>query len=520
LKRAPRRPAVLATRYFAQGPLERDRAFCQTLTHLAHRGLIVAGAVALCGIAAYLAFHLLAGDPFVWAETYATRKSHVAMWDKVLVGALALAMVAIGRLRPGLPVARATMAAFVLASGWVIVLENFNPDNYNISSGWLTLLLVVSVGTVPYRTWQIVLLGAGLTVEYWYFAAITPGAAGDRAGFYFLVLAIGVNSVVAGALYASRYAQHRSLRRMARLKRSASARNDALAAALKRERAMQEQLVVSEKLASLGRLTAGVAHELKNPLNFVTNFAGLARELVTELRQELERDPERRAADFLSSEEGLLEGLEINTEKIAKHGQRADAIIRNMLAHSRATPGERRPTDLNRLLDEYVGLAYHGMRAAHSGFNVDIRRDLDPALGTPEVVPEELGRVFLNLLDNAFDAVRARATDGSEEYAPAVSVATRRRDDGGVEIRISDNGAGMTDEVAAHIFEPFYTTKDTGEGTGLGLSLAYDVVTQAHGGTIEVDSRPGEGTTFLVTIPPDPAAAVDEDLLSRGVDRR
>jgi signal transduction histidine kinase len=482
------------------------------MARLAHTGLRVAGGVALVGIAAYLAYHAVLGDPFVWQETYLTRKDHVALWDKLVLASLSVCLIVVGRIGPGLSVARLSMGVFVLVTGWIIVLQNFSPDNYNLSTGWMTLLMIVSVGTVAFKPWHVLLLGFGLIVEYWYFAAITPGAAGDRAGLFFLALATLVNAVVAGALYASRYAQYRGMRRMARLKDYASARSRALAAALERERsmldrerAMQEQLLVQEKLASLGRLTAGVAHELKNPLNFVTNFAGLARDLVSELRETLAADPNKPAGQVAADEADLLDDLEVNTAKIAEHGRRADAIIRNMLAHSRATPGERRPADLNRLLDEYVGLAYHGMRAAHSGFNVEIRRDYDPALGTPEVVPEELGRVFLNLLDNAFDAVRARAAD-ENGYAPRVSVSTRRRPDGRIEIQISDNGVGMTDDVATRVFEPFYTTKETGQGTGLGLSLAYDVVTKAHGGSIEVDSEPGRGTTFVVVIPPEPAS--------------
>ena len=513
MDRTKRRFAVLATRYFAPGPLEKDERFRALLSRLAHTGLRIAGTVAIVGVGLYLVYHALHGDPLTWVETYETRKDYVALWDKAVLVALAFGLILVGRWGPGLSVARVCIAAFILCAGWIIVLQNFNPDNYNISSGWLTLLLIVTVGSVSFKPWHILMLGVGLTIEYWYFAAITPGAAGDRAGLFFLVLATVVNAILAGALYASRYAQYRSLRRTVRLKDFASARSRALTAALDRERgmldrerAMQEQLVVSEKLASLGRLTAGVAHELKNPLNFITNFASLARELVAELRETLSADPARLAIDVAREEGDLLEDLEVNTGKIAEHGQRADAIIRNMLAHSRATPGERRPTDLNALLDEYVGLAYHGMRASHSGFNVDIRRDYDPVLGTPDLVPEELGRVFLNLLDNAFDAVRERVQTGEGGYEPRVTVSTRRRSDDQIEIRIADEGVGMTDEVAARIFEPFYTTKETGQGTGLGLSLAYDIVTQGHGGTITVDSEVGRGTTFIVVIPPDPAA--------------
>jgi signal transduction histidine kinase len=513
-----RRFALFAARYLVPGPLERDARFSALLRELAHAGLRVAGAVALSGVAAYLAYRVVNGAAFVWVEDYFTRKDYVALWDKAVIAALSVGLILIGRWGPGLRVSRLAMAAFVFVAGWVVVLQNFDPDNFNLSAGWLTLLLVVAVGTVPYSPWQVLLVGLGLTAEYWYFSEVNPSAVGDRPQLLFILLAAAVNTIVAGALYASRYAQYRTLRRVAVLKDYASARSRALESALDRERAMlereramldrersmQEQLVQAEKLASLGRLTAGVAHELKNPLNFVTNFAGLSRDLVAELREALTADPARPAGEVAAESADLLDDLDVNTSKIAEHGRRADAIIRNMLAHSRATPGARRPTDLNRLLDEYVGLAYHGMRAAHSGFNVDIRRDYDPSLGTPEVVPEEMGRVFLNLLDNAFDAVRARAGAGEPGYTPRVTVTTRHLADGDAEVTVADNGTGMPEAIRARVFEPFYTTKPSGQGTGLGLSLAYDIVTAGHGGTIEAASADGEGTTFRLVLPPEP----------------
>lgn len=294
-------------------------------------------------------------------------------------------------------------------------------------------------------------------------------------------------------------------------------------AALSSVQAMQAQLVQQEKLAGLGRLTAGVAHELKNPLNFVTNFAQLSVETVDDLEAELRADGARPVADALDASGDLLSDLRANAQKIHEHGRRADAIIKSMLAHSRSTPGPRRPARLNSLMDEYVGLAYHGMRATHSGFHVDLHKRFDPDLGEVEMVPEEMGRVFINLLDNAFAAVRLRAATGEAGYTPRVTVATHATPGGGVRVTVADNGTGMPADVQARIFEPFYTTKPSGEGTGLGLSLSYDIVVLGHGGTLSVDSREGAGTTFTVSLPghwtppESPDARVNGDARPAGV---
>ncbi|MDX1530011.1 MAG: ATP-binding protein [Rhodothermales bacterium] len=254
--------------------------------------------------------------------------------------------------------------------------------------------------------------------------------------------------------------------------------------------AAQAQLVQQEKLASLGALTAGIAHEIKNPLNFVVNFAGISRELADDL--EGEADP--------AEQEALLADLKANAAKIEEHGRRADAIVRAMMEHARSGSGERRAVDLNALVREYVGLAYHGARARHPAFTVTLEQRFAEAVGRVEVVPQEIGRVLINLLDNAFDAVRQRAADGDAAYVPTVQVSTRRTDDR-VEVRVEDNGPGIPEDTAAKIFEPFFTTKPSGEGTGLGLSLSYDIVVQGHGGALEVESADGGGTVFTVGLP-------------------
>ena len=256
---------------------------------------------------------------------------------------------------------------------------------------------------------------------------------------------------------------------------------------LERLQAMQQQLVVQEKMASLGRLTAGIAHEIKNPLNFITNFAGVSIELVDELEE-------------APGDAAVLEDLKVNVQKIQEHGRRADRIVQSMLQHSRGVSGERRDVELNRFLEEYVNLAFHGMKAQVQDFQVAVERDYDEEIGSVSLVPQDIGRVFLNLLNNAFYAVRERQEKEGSEFEPVVKVSTRRagRD---VEIAVQDNGSGIPAELQEKIFEPFFTTKPTGSGTGLGLSLSYDIVVGQHGGAMRVDSEPGRGTVFTVRIP-------------------
>jgi signal transduction histidine kinase len=248
-------------------------------------------------------------------------------------------------------------------------------------------------------------------------------------------------------------------------------------------------------MASLGQLTAGIAHEIKNPLNFINNFAELSAGLTRELR-----DVTAGKTKSASVSE-LLEELEFNSERIVLHGRRADAIVRGMLEHSRSSSDDLDATDVNTLADEYLNLAYHGMRARFPGSNVTLERDFGDDVGSADLAPREMGRVLLNLLSNAFDAVRERKSQSERDYEPTVTVRTRRFGDR-VEIRIIDNGGGIPAEIREHVFEPFYTTKPTGEGnTGLGLSLSYDIVTAGHRGSLVLETTPGAGTEFVITIP-------------------
>jgi len=263
--------------------------------------------------------------------------------------------------------------------------------------------------------------------------------------------------------------------------------------------AAQAQLIHSEKMAALGQLTAGIAHEIKNPLNFVNNFAMILGELIDELDEILTEQPDAKVSDLLEELQTLMDDVKVTTDKIREHGKRADSIVRNMLQHSRGAEGMRLPTDVNELLREYVNLSYHGLRANDPEFNSDYETDLDEAVGEIEIVPQEIGRVFLNLLNNAFYAVSDRAKSESREYDPVVRVTSERRN-GRIRITVSDNGGGVPTGMIDQIFQPFFTTKPTGEGTGLGLSMSRDIVAE-HGGSLALENSDGEGAKFVLELP-------------------
>ena len=275
-------------------------------------------------------------------------------------------------------------------------------------------------------------------------------------------------------------------------------RTKELSQSLEDLRTAQDRLVQTEKLASLGQLTAGIAHEIKNPLNFVNNFSALSTELIDELNDLLKTaaldDKTREEIDELTT---MLKG---NLEKVVQHGKRADSIVKNMLLHSREGSGEHRPTDINVIVEESLNLAYHGARAERPGFNITLKRNLDPAAGMIDAYPQEITRVFLNLISNGFYAATKRKEANDDSFEPSLSATTK--DLGSkVEIRIRDNGTGIPQEVKERMFNPFFTTKPAGEGTGLGLSMSHDIVVKQHGGTIDVATEPGAFTEFIITLP-------------------
>jgi len=301
----------------------------------------------------------------------------------------------------------------------------------------------------------------------------------------------------------------RNARREKKGKKQLQDKNKVIEETLKNLKSTQSQLIQSEKMASLGELTAGIAHEIQNPLNFVNNFSEVNKELVDELQQELK-------AGKIDDAIAISNDIKDNEEKINHHGKRADAIVKGMLQHSKTSSGQKEPTDINVLADEYLRLAYHGLRAKDKSFNAEIKTDFDSSIGKINIIPQDIGRVILNLINNAFYAVDEKKKqkppspkwvkeDSSMDYEPLVTVSTKRLgsplgDGGRIEIRVADNGNGIPQKVLDKIFQPFFTTKPTGQGTGLGLSLAYDIV-KAHGGELKVETREGEGSEFIIQVP-------------------
>ena len=267
-------------------------------------------------------------------------------------------------------------------------------------------------------------------------------------------------------------------------------------------KAAQAQLIQSEKMASLGELTAGIAHEIQNPLNFVNNFSEVNRELITEMKHEIESGNFTEAKD-------IAKDIEDNEEKINYHGKRADAIVKSMLQHSRSASGKKEPTDINALADEYLRLSYHGLRAKDKSFNAKFETDFDDSIREINIVQQDIGRVLLNLINNAFYSVSEKQRQEIPGYEPTIKVTTRRlgdrfdpdNDRDRVEIRVADNGNGVPKKVLDKIFQPFFTTKPTGLGTGLGLSLSYDIITRGHGGELKVETKEGEGAEFIIILP-------------------
>ena len=299
----------------------------------------------------------------------------------------------------------------------------------------------------------------------------------NKVRTYFLLAGIGVLLLLAIIFYRNNRQKHKAKIRIEQ--------------AYENLKATQQQLIQSEKMASLGELTAGIAHEIQNPLNFVNNFSEVNKELIAELKAEIKK----ANTDEINA---IANDIAANEEKIIHHGRRADAIVKGMLQHSRTSSGQKEPTDINALADEYVRLAFHGLKAKDRSFNATLKTDFDNNVGKVNIIPQDIGRVVLNLINNAFYAVDEKKKLNLNGYEPTVSVSTKKNN-GKVEISVKDNGKGIPQKVLDKIFQPFFTTKPTGQGTGLGLSLSYDIV-KAHGGEIKVNTKEGEGSEFIIQL--------------------
>ena len=325
----------------------------------------------------------------------------------------------------------------------------------------------------------------------------------NRLRIYSLLAGLIVLLLTAGILLRNNRNKHKAYTLLQKQKLETDRQKEKTEFTLQELKSTQAQLIQSEKMASLGELTAGIAHEIQNPLNFVNNFSEVNTELVNELKTELKAGNTEDAF-------AIANDIKDNEEKILHHGKRADAIVKGMLQHSRASTGKKEPTDINALCDEYLRLAYHGLRAKDKSFNAILQTDFDESIGKINIVPQDIGRVLLNLFNNAFYALFAKASDFAKvssdksvtadgNYQPTVSVCTKKVDSK-IEISIKDNGNGISQKVVDKIFQPFFTTKPTGQGTGLGLSLSYDII-KAHGGEIKVETKEGEGSEFIIQLP-------------------
>ncbi len=330
---------------------------------------------------------------------------------------------------------------------------------------------------------------------------------GKRAAYqtqlkqYALLGGLGVFVIVALLLYKNNLNRKKANKLLQKQKDEVETQKQKAEGALADLKSTQSQLIQSEKMASLGELTAGIAHEIQNPLNFVNNFSEVNTELIKEIQDERRKTQDQRDDKL---EDGLLQDIIQNQEKINHYGKRASDIVKGMLQHSRSSSGIKEPTDINALADEYFRLAYHGLRAKDKSFNATMKTDFDESIGSINVVPQDIGRVILNLITNAFYVVNERAKLNQPGYEPTVSISTHRSLSSGegrgeVLIKVKDNGNGIPKKILDKIFQPFFTTKPTGQGTGLGLSLSYDIV-KAHGGALKVETKEGEGSEFVISI--------------------
>lgn len=314
----------------------------------------------------------------------------------------------------------------------------------------------------------------------------------SKIQLYTLLAGLFVLLLVAGILWRNNRNRQKAYALLEKQKKQTDIQKMKVEHTLEELKTTQSQLIQSEKMASLGELTAGIAHEIQNPLNFVNNFSEVNRELIEELKEEAKSGHNNEVI-------AIADDISANEEKINHHGKRADAIVKGMLQHSRASTGVKEPTDINALADEYLRLSYYGLRAKDKSFNGEMKTDFDNSIGKINIIPQDIGRVLLNLYNNAFYAVTEKKKQQPENYDPTVSISTKKMDDK-VLLTVKDNGNGIPQNIANKIFQPFFSTKPTGEGTGLGLSLSYDII-KVHAGELKMDSKEGEGTEFTITLP-------------------
>ena len=503
-------PTGNTLRYLLSTPEgEADPTFQAVIEQQTRHGLVVTAALGIVGALLFIGIHLATGSTPVWIYREGTAAA-VSLADKTFIVGLCIGLLAVARTSLVRRWGRGLLATVMVVSGLAIALDDLAGGDFSFTVAWLVLVQLVAVVTVPFTPRQALGIAASMIVVYTVTLSFRPeGLSTDlyEHRFAYFLFATVIVVTLASYLYTARYGQHRALLQVEQLRDKLAVRTDELERSLRDLSTAQTELVRHEKLAALGQVTSGVAHEIQNPLNFVTNFAALNRDLVADLQATLSTLRNRPVEEALTLVGETLEDLSRNAASIDSHGQKAARIVSRMMEHARGAPGDLAPADVNEIVEEHLLRACHrlqerlGAAALDGPHAVRIERDYGEDVGHVRMDRREMGAVLLNLFDNAFRAALDRPA-GSEAngHPPRVTVSTRRMGDA-VEVRVADNGTGISDGVRERLFEPFFTTRSPGEGTGLGLSLAYDAVTHGHGGTLTVESEEGRGAAFVIRLP-------------------
>lgn len=491
----PRWLRNITAQTFALDEREDDVDFRQTVSSHASKGLFLLGLLGIVSVLINLGANSIFGKEIVWSP--GDSGTTILIWDKLVLLALSIVVLLLSGQRVDLRWKRIAASSAAMTAAASIIIDDFLQGGVFVSEQYVGLLAIVLIISVPFKPWQAVLVVAITMAGYIIASAILQGY--DRVvinGFTPGVIVFGtiVFFLAAGLsflLYNTRYEQHRMKLKSDRL-------TENLRKSMEEHNKTKDRLIHAQRMASIGNLSAGIAHELSNPLNFVNNFAVLSSQILEELSDEVSK----RGADGSRSDdiEELLDGLRENIERIDKHGRRATDIVKNMINHTNYGSSEVDSVVVSRLIESTIGPASSSVHVANKSFAPKIVRNYHDEEATVVGIPTELERVFWNILKNAFYEISEKARLSPRDYQPAITISTVE-DGRTVVITITDNGRGIAQEVEQSIMEPFVTTKPPGVGTGLGLSMTYDIVVEGHGGSIDVENHPGEGATFIVALP-------------------
>lgn len=504
--------------YFRASETERDEGFVEVLRTQMRTGLYVSGALGIFAILAFVSANvLIVGKALVWSYEGADPMTEVVGWDKLFSLVVCASVVAFARRTITLQAGRLLASVVVLIVSAAFLWDDLLHGDMSNSIAYLTLALLAVTGTIPFRPGQALLLTLAVALLFYGFSTLLPPEAFIREDqiiaaqlVYLSILSVLLTGISA-LIYHSRFEEYRSRKVAEELYDTVREQSEQMLAmerakVTELEQAYQNlkdahvQLVHAEKMASLGRLTAGIAHEIKNPLNFISNFAVTIVDFEQDLENELAALRERYGDEEVSRIEPILSEIREACHKIHHHSQRADVVLKRMLQHAQGRPGERRTTDLHMLISDCLAISQGAFRVEKGERLVKVERKFDPTIGTVDVVPREMAHVILSLLNNAFQSVLSRSEGFDPSYIPHVRIGTSRKE-GHVEIRIEDNGLGIPESIRKDLFEPFTASHSAARRTGYGLATSYDIVVNGHGGAMTFEDREGGGVIFTVRLP-------------------